>query len=167
MALAYAGAATRGSVQMTGEGRAQVEHALTMVDDGDNKLRCRLLTAVGRRGTPGADWTELIVAVREAVAMARRLGEAQLEGDALTALLFLLGGPQNTEERIHVATETARLAEACGDKKLRIASLDAMVTNSLEFGDIEAADEGIAQVVQLAEEIREVFFLGTSRSGRR
>jgi len=160
MALAYANAATRSSVQMTGEGRAQVEHALMVVDEGDNVLRCRLLTALARRDTPGTDWVESIAALREAIAMAKRLDEAQLEGDALNALLFPLQGPQNTEERIQVATEVARLAEQCGDKRMQIGSLDAIVGNSLELGDIEATDDAIAKVVQLAEEVRETFYLG-------
>jgi eukaryotic-like serine/threonine-protein kinase len=158
MALTYAIAANRGSVQMTGEGKAQIEHALTIVDDGDNRLRCRLLTM--QRVTPGTDWTASIAAVREAVTMAQRLGEAQLEGQALTTLLFLLQGPQNTEERALIAAEAARLAEQSGDKRLQIQALDAIVTNSLELGDIEAADNAIATVVRLAEEIRETFFLG-------
>jgi predicted ATPase/class 3 adenylate cyclase len=160
MALTYATAATRGSVQMTGEGTAQLEHALSIVDVGDNRLRCKLLTMVGRRITPSTDWTKPIAAAREAIAMAQRLGETQLEADAMTALLFLLSGPQNTEERALIATEAARLAEQCGDKRLQIQSLDAIVTNSLELGNIEAADDAIATVVQLAEEIRETFYLG-------
>ncbi len=160
MALTYANAATRGSVQMTGEGRTEVEHALAIVEEGDSGLRCRLLTALARRSTPGADWAEFIEAGRESAEMARRLGEPQMEGEALSALLFLLGGPQNTEERASIARDLARLAEQSGDKRLQIASLDAIVTNSLELGDIEEADEAIARVVQLAEEVREMFYLG-------
>lgn len=134
---------------------ALLEETQAALGDGDGALRAMVLARMAAE-LYFSDAKELRTELaRDAVDMARRVGDPAALAYAANARHGALWGPENAEERLEVATEIVQLAEAAGSDELALQGRARRVTDLLELGDIAAADAEIAVHAALAEQLRE------------
>jgi DNA-binding CsgD family transcriptional regulator/tetratricopeptide (TPR) repeat protein len=148
---------------------ALLEEALTLLDAGDSALRARVLARLSY-ALHHHDARERRAALsREAVEMARRMGDPATLADALNARHHALLGSERVWDRLAAATGIARLAEQAGDRELALQGHAWRVMDLLELGDGEALDEAIAAYTRLAAELRQPvhgYFVASYRAMR-
>ncbi|MCC7370357.1 MAG: AAA family ATPase [Chloroflexi bacterium] len=91
---------------------------------------------------------------RQAVGMARRLGEAQSLGAALDARWMAVWGPDGLSERTALAHEILQLARQTGQRDLELMGRGQRATSALESGDLLAFESEVALHGRLADELR-------------
>ncbi len=131
------------------------EEALAALGPGDSPQRAHLMgsLAVALYWSP-ADAARMHRLAQDALAMARRIGDPHLLASVLGTRHFTLWSPDALDERLALAEEELRVAEAAGD---RVAGFEAHyyhLTDMLELGDPEAAEADIAALERLAREMR-------------
>ncbi|MEE9284704.1 MAG: adenylate/guanylate cyclase domain-containing protein, partial [Dehalococcoidia bacterium] len=136
-----------------------LEEAFGALGDGDSPLRARVLSrlAVALYWTDSLERREQLS--REAVEMARRIGDAEALGYTLFRRVFAIWGPGNVEDQLAAATEIVEQAEALGDREMFLQGRFWRIFNLLDKGDISAADVEIEGFARLAEEMRQPFYL--------
>ena len=157
-ALGFAG--PWGTAGMTDESVVRLlEEALAVVGDGDGALRARLLARLAVELVwTGARERRLALSA-DAVAMARRLGDARALAFALYGRHWALLGPDRLEERLAVASELVEIAEQAGEKETALHGRTQRIQNLVELGDIAAVDEELARQARLAGELRQPLYL--------
>ena len=134
-----------------------LEEALDALDETESALRVRLRArlATALYYTPARDRMESLS--REAMAMARRLGDPGALAAALTARHWALLGPDGAEERRAIATELVQAGEASRNQTQAVQGHSWSVLDCLELGDLSAAEQAIAAVARLAGELRDPY----------
>jgi DNA-binding winged helix-turn-helix (wHTH) protein/tetratricopeptide (TPR) repeat protein len=132
-----------------------LEEALRMLGETESGLRVRILARLV--GTaPYSDSLETRQALsRQAVALAREIGERDTLLVALSARAWALLGPDHVEERLAVATELLELAQAGGDKAMVFFGHEIRMGVLLALGDIPATDREIDAAARLADDLRQ------------
>ncbi|HYI18930.1 MAG TPA: AAA family ATPase [Solirubrobacteraceae bacterium] len=152
-ALGHAGGTFEQYGKADAESVALLEEALERLPDGDSRLRSQVLArlSVLLYWGDAASWEQIIGAADTAVAIARRLGDADALGAALTAALFARWRPGRVEERLPLADELiaateerGALVEAAEARLWRISAL-------LEIGDVDRAEEDLARLAEIAD----------------
>jgi predicted ATPase/DNA-binding winged helix-turn-helix (wHTH) protein len=133
---------------------ALLEEALRRLGPGDGPLRVRLASRLASALYFADPETRHIEVCREAVAMARRIGDRAALGAALFKLHFARLDPDGLAERALVAAELASLAAETGDVDLRARSLMTAVVDSLERGDRPGLDAALEAHAALADRLR-------------
>jgi DNA-binding SARP family transcriptional activator len=129
---------------------ALLQEALGALGDEDTPLRARLLARLALElYYAGAPQRRLALSA-EAVAIARRLGDPLTLATCLDARHYALWRPENVPERLAVAAELRRIAEAVGDPELELEGAGWTVVDLLELGDVAGADIQIAAASRLA-----------------
>jgi len=134
-----------------------LEEALRLLE-GDSALRVAVLARLcgAMRAEP---WRhdERAAIGEEAVASARRLGDAATIAYALEGRWAVLfdAVPENSEERLAVATEMAELGHESGEKERAWSGHLAQVVVLMERGDRPAADAELERVMELADALRQ------------
>ena len=128
--------------------------ALKAQPDGDSKARAALL---GRLSLALA-FTDAAPKAREelsaeAVAMARRLGDAPVLAAALAARCDAISGPDHAAERRAAATEIIKLARVGGDRTGEMLGRRLLVVALAEAGKWSAVDAEISSYARLAEQL--------------
>ena len=137
---------------------ALLEEALAAPGDEDSTLRVRLRACLAM-ALYWSDSPERRDALsRDAVAMARRLGDPATLAFALDMRLKAIWGPGGIEERLASGTEIVSLARTSGDRRLELEGHRWRVVSLLELGDVPAVDREIAAVVRIAEDMREPLY---------
>ena len=136
-----------------------LREVLTGLPSTDSPLRARplarLAIALGEQEDP-----ERRVAVsREAVEMARRLGDPATLGFTLSIHYLALWGADSIVERLAIADEIVQLAEKAGDRALEQQGHDWRITSLMELGEVEAADREIDLYTRRAHELRQPHYL--------
>ncbi len=137
---------------------ALLEEALAAPGDEDSTLRVRLRAclAMALYWSDGPERRDTLS--RDAVAMARRMGDPATLAFALDMRLKAIWGPGGIEERLASGTEIVSLARASGDRRLELEGHRWRVVSLLELGDVPAVDREIAAVVRIAEDMREPLY---------
>jgi tetratricopeptide (TPR) repeat protein len=137
---------------------ALLEEALAALGDGDSPLRARVLAclAMALYWSDGPERRDALS--RDAVAMARRLGDTAALAFALDFRLKALWGPGGVDERLATAGEILGLAQKSRDRRLELEARRWNVVSLLELGDVVAADREIAAVTHIADELRDPLF---------
>ena len=131
-----------------------LREALEALPATDPPLRARLLARLSLELT-FSDETEPAGPVsREAVELARRLGDTDSLSGALRARWMTVWGPDGLEERSAIAEELLRLGRAAGDRELELAGRCRRATSSLQSGDARTVAADISACAGLAEELR-------------
>jgi tetratricopeptide (TPR) repeat protein len=131
---------------------ALLERALDAVGASDDALRARLLARLASALQPSPTPEVPIARARDAIALARRLG------DPATLLAVLAGARaafrvlDDLDERIALDAETIALAEARGDLTVAQQAHRRQSLNQLERGDLAAADLHDAHYRRLCEQ---------------
>lgn len=152
---------------------ALLEEALATVGDAHPLLRARLL---GRLvGTPPyANSMETRDRMSlEALALARREGDAGALRDALSARLWACLGPDRIDDRLAVSRELLAQSERQQSKPMALLGYEGLIGAHLLRGEVAAADRAIDAYFRLAEELREpalrffgLFFRGSRAHAR-
>lgn len=146
-----------------------LEEALHALGEQDSLLRARCLARLAAE-LYWTDQAERRVRLgREAVEMARRLGDVPTELVALYSLQWALLAPDTLEERLVAAQEILELASRVGDNEMRYWGHQFRFTTLAELGDFDGVDEGIEACGRLADELRMPLYrwqVGTWRAGR-
>jgi tetratricopeptide (TPR) repeat protein len=122
---------------------------------GDDPLRVRLLArlAGALRDRPVPQRRESLS--REAVEIARRLGDRATLAHALEGTYAALSWPRDTETWLAMARELTELADEAGDKEQACSGHLHAWGALMVRGDIAAADEELALTAALAHELRQ------------
>jgi tetratricopeptide (TPR) repeat protein len=120
----------------------------------DSPLQARLLARLSLELTFSEEREFVGPISREAVELARRLGDVASLGGALRARWMAVWGPDGLEERSALAEETLRLARVTGDQEMELAGRCRRVTSSLQSGDIRVVEADIVACARLADELR-------------
>ena len=148
-ALGYAGRWSQlGRVEEDVAGRLQ--EALGALGAEDSPLRARLLARLALELYYAGDPGRRLALSEEAVALARRLGDPLTLATCLDARHYALWRPETVQERLEVAAELRRIAEAVGDHELELEGAGWTVVDLLELGDVAGADIQIAAASRLA-----------------
>jgi DNA-binding SARP family transcriptional activator len=134
-----------------------LERALGAISPDDSPLRVRLL---GRMGAgPLRDSTfdpeRRQRATSEALAAARRLGDASTLAYALTAYIGAHHSPDFTPRQVELSGELMAVAAEVGDPELGIEAREHKAWALLELGDMEGVIASRDEMRELAEELRQ------------
>lgn len=146
------GRVDEGLVALLGEAREAL-------GEEDGPLLARVL---GRQATElyFSDRTEERVALGEqAVAMARRIGDRATLASTLSARFLTLWGPENSVQRLQIASDVVALGEEVRDRELVLRGHVWRIVSLMELGDWVGADIELAVHARLAEELRDPLHL--------
>jgi len=138
---------------------AVLYQALDGLDEGDTPLRVALTAGLARALPVGR---EAIGLARTAIAMARRLDDAESVLFALGAGILATWGPDNTDERFGDTCEVIATAHELGWAELGVEARTWRAACAEELGDVAAADADLAVVRHWAQATRQPFFRGVS-----
>jgi DNA-binding SARP family transcriptional activator/tetratricopeptide (TPR) repeat protein len=134
---------------------ALLRDALAGLSPHDSPLRVRLLArlAGALRDEPSLETRAALSA--EAVEMARRLDDPATLAYALDGRSAAILGPANPEERLAIANEIVRLADAVDDRERAVQGRQYRLLALMELGDLERVDVEVAALTVIAEELRQ------------
>jgi tetratricopeptide (TPR) repeat protein len=138
---------------------AMLEEALAALGEEDSPLRARLLARLSLELYYAGQPERRMALSEEAVALARRIGDPATLASALDARHYVLWRPENVDERLEVAAELRRIAEAAGDRELELEGAGWTVVDLLELGDVEGADVQIEAAAALAAVVQQPLYL--------
>src|SRR5438552_1320569 len=137
---------------------ALLEEALSALDARDSALRARVMARLAM-GLYASGAPERCDALSEqAVAMARRVSDPATLAYALHARHAVLWGPRRLEERLAIATEIVRLAEAARDREQVARGRHFRLVGLLELGDVRAAFREMELQSKLADELHQPLY---------
>jgi DNA-binding CsgD family transcriptional regulator len=145
------------------------EEALMALGEGDSALKARVLGGLTRALAFTGAFAQGTVIGKQAVEMARRLGDSSTLTATLRTSLYARyarWGLDHNEERLATATEMVRLAEEAGDRSMALEAHLWRLFDLMELGDIPAVDQQLAIYTRLALDLRQPFQLYSDRSFR-
>ncbi len=131
-----------------------LEEALAALPSGDSLRRAALLARLGAALQPALKTNEPVVIAREAMAMARRLGDRQTLLQTMFTGLSAMMNVSDARECQALNHEVEQLATALDDRDRLIITHARLVVDHMEQGDLPPADARIAAFEKLAEELR-------------
>jgi tetratricopeptide (TPR) repeat protein len=150
-----------------------LQEALDTLGPDDSTLRVRVLARfsleLSFHDDPALRETLREFLSREALAMARRLGDTAALAIALRARWLAVWGPDGLDERSALAEEMLSLARQGGDRELELVGRARRIAGSLESGEIPAVATDIAAHTRLAVDLRMPYYEWTAttlRAGR-
>ena len=136
---------------------ALIEETLAAIDAKDSATRAALLGALTRAcyaaGSPARGKT----ALRESVAMARRVGDPKALVSALRARLYVRDPADDIDLRLAAAREMLQVAEGLGDREAQREANDLCFYDLMEKGEVETADHYLRRSGELGQAIRQPF----------
>ena len=139
-----------------------LQEALQALPPADSPLRARLLGRLAAATYWNAPREQREALSRDAVEMARRIGDHAVLAASLSSRRYALWSPENIEERLAGAAEILDLAEEVGDQERVLQAHRWLLTDFLERGDLAAANTGIDAHTRLADELRQKIYIGYS-----
>jgi predicted ATPase/DNA-binding CsgD family transcriptional regulator len=136
-----------------------LEEALESLGEGDSTLKARVLGSLTRAIAYTGALDQAAVVERQAVEMARRLGDMATLAAALKAPFYALWELQHIEARRATVTELIKLANKIGDKDLLVQAHTWRLFDLMALGDMQAVADQLDVSSQLAEELRQPFYL--------
>ncbi|MGH7818217.1 MAG: ATP-binding protein, partial [Candidatus Binatia bacterium] len=131
-----------------------LERALASIGTEDSILRARLLARLGRKLLFSNDYQRRQAVCREAVDLARRLGDPATLAYALVQRHQVqVGSDAPLSERLSGSEEIVRLAKELGDTILLARGYMARLADLLESGEIATFESELERYAQLAQRI--------------
>ncbi len=137
--------------------------ALEGLGDAAPALRARLLA---RHAVVAEDAQDRQARSDQAVEAARRLGDAGLLAEVLSARLYVQWAPETAAERLATSTEIIELAVRTGDVRRELDGRMWRLIALLEFGRVAEAEAELDRYERLAERLDQPEFLFFARSRR-
>lgn len=145
---------------------AMLQEALAVLGDDDVILRARTLARLSLELAFSGNAGLQDSSSREALQLARRSDDAVSLSLALRARWMAGWGPEGLDERLALEREMLLLASRTGDVQIELIGRARQVTSSLEAGDIDGAEAGVAQYVRLAGQVQMPFHAWTAATMR-
>ncbi|MGH2991025.1 MAG: adenylate/guanylate cyclase domain-containing protein, partial [Solirubrobacterales bacterium] len=135
---------------------ALLEESLAAIPDGDSALRVELLGGLAQELYWRDPQGESAPLHREAVTIARRVGDSRALASALARQTFVISAtPEAARERLASSEELLELAEQAGDRELAVRGRAYRLVALLDLGDAEGADRELDAYARLAGELRQ------------
>jgi tetratricopeptide (TPR) repeat protein len=128
---------------------ALIEDALAIIGDAETTERAILMGRLGVDLYWSQRRPEAIELARQAVELARRLGDSNTLLTTLAYRDWMLWGPENLEQRLAVSSEIIRLAEKT-NRMVLLRAREARLSAMLEIGEIHEVDAEIAAIENIA-----------------
>jgi eukaryotic-like serine/threonine-protein kinase len=128
--------------------------ALQELGEADSALRAKTLGSMSRAVLFIGVQEQAMEYARQAVEVARRVGDPEVLAFTLGCTLYAPWRPDETEEKLACATEMVQLAEAVGDSEIVIEAHSRRLVCLLELGDIQAIDAEIEARVRVDAELQ-------------
>jgi predicted ATPase/DNA-binding SARP family transcriptional activator len=132
-----------------------LEEALAALGGDDSELRVRVLARLAGALRDQVDRGPRARLSEKAVEMARRIGDTATLAYALDGRCMATFWPENTEDRIALATEFMELADEIGDRERATAACYYRMMFQLELGDISVVEAGLDAYQLRASELRQ------------
>ena len=136
------------------EQTALLDAALMLLPEGDSAVKAAALARVALGRAHGQMDTVSRRTTREAIEMARRIGDARTEASAIAAWCDTASGPEFVTERRDEARRMLGIAERCGEPTVALLARRLLVMALLEAGDFPVADEHIFAYARAADRLR-------------
>lgn len=134
---------------------ALLEEALRGLPPGDSAERARLLARLASALQPVADPEGPMAVARDAIAMARRVGEPRVVLDVLYAAAAALTNFADPDERCALELEVVELATAHREPTILLRSHYRLVLDCLAVGDVAGARAHYRSYAKLAGDMRQ------------
>jgi hypothetical protein len=131
-----------------------LDEALVRLGDTEPGLRSRVLGELANRLSFTPPGERRHQAAREAVELARDLGDAELLARALLNWHDACSGPHNLEDRVSATDEVVSLCEGLGEFELAAGGRQRRLIALLEAGDLRAFDRELGVLAGSANEYR-------------
>jgi tetratricopeptide (TPR) repeat protein len=131
-----------------------LDEALHALGDGDSPRRARLLGRLGMAVVFSDQYDRADGLSREAVAIARRLGDPVTLAFALGERCHAIWGPDNPEERLELTGEILELARQAGKPRREMWARLWRLVALLELVRVEEADRELDRFAELAGGLR-------------
>jgi tetratricopeptide (TPR) repeat protein len=135
-----------------------LEDALVAIGTDDSSRRAQVLARLSVALSFMAAEERRFELSREAVEMARRLGDQATLGYALAAHCDTISGPEWSEARRDAANEVVALGVSLRDRRLELLGRRLLIVALLELGDIGGVDDEIRMFASAAEALREPLY---------
>lgn len=132
-----------------------LEEALSALPEGDSRIRARLMARLGGALRDQRSREEQDRLSREAVEVARRIGEPATLSYALEGRFAATWWPENPQERLAVANEIVRVAREADDGERLVGGLDWQSIALMELGDVAGVDAALEAEAPIVEELRQ------------
>jgi tetratricopeptide (TPR) repeat protein len=134
-----------------------LERALAALGTADSTERVALLTRLAAGPLRDASYPprRRRSLSKEALEMARRLGDPRTVADALSGYLAAHENPDHTHAQVAVATELVRVATEAGDLERAVEGHEQRAVALLELADVQGAKADFAAMARLAGELRQ------------
>jgi len=129
-----------------------LENALRLVGSEDSAIRARLLASLASELQFANDARRHELG-REALDVARRLGDQVTLAHILAATWFATWDPDTFAERMGLAAELTELAQRLGDRMLEYHAGAATFLTATQNGDMASADAGLDACTRAAEQL--------------
>jgi len=131
-----------------------LEESLEALPAGDSALRARLLARLAAALQPSPNSAEPVALAREAIAIARRLGDQETLLETLYAAVSALMDVVDPAEPRALNLEIAVLAQARGDRERMLRTHLRLTISHLGVGDLKACDAQLAAFEEAAAALR-------------
>jgi tetratricopeptide (TPR) repeat protein len=138
---------------------ALLREAREWLGEQDGRLLARILGRLASELYFSDRTGERIELGAQAVAMARRLGDTRTLASTLSARFITLWGPENSDERLQIASDVVALGEEARDRELILRGHAWRAVSLMELGDWVSADMELALHARLAAEHRDPLHL--------
>lgn len=122
--------------------------------EGDSALRCRVLVSLANELYSLAPIEERTALVDEAVAMAERIGDEELQLYVHAYSFVPIWTPETGWRRVQLAEETVRRARALGNEAALVVGLSCLAGVQCELGLVDGMRANLAEARELAERLR-------------
>jgi DNA-binding CsgD family transcriptional regulator len=133
-----------------------LEEASRTLRADDSQLRVKLLAGLSRAHAFLGDYSQSAVAERDAIAMARRLGD-RLGLATVLMRSYWSHAQSSLGDTLEMLTEAVALAEELGESDLQAEAMEWRVAGLISLGDLTGAASELAAVQALAARVRQPF----------
>jgi predicted ATPase/DNA-binding NarL/FixJ family response regulator len=135
-----------------------LREALAGLAEGDSVLRARVLASLTRALVFSGQLDEAMEVHRQALPMARRLGDPATIAAALRSVATARWLPQQFAARVSNTLEAEHYAEVIGDRERVLEAASWRLFDLMELGDLHARAKEFEAYVKLAAEVRQPFY---------
>lgn len=139
-----------------------LDEALALMAPADDPLRAEVMARLASARQPESDPEQPIALAREAIAMARRVGDADVELRVLHSAMGALVDFAPAAERAALNAEVAQLAARAGDRPRGLRALMRLAFDSLELVDLRGFERAVGEYQSLASEVGQPRFEGVA-----
>jgi len=135
-----------------------LREALAGLADGDSVLRARVLASLTRALVFSGKLDEAMTLHREALPMARRVGDPGTIAAVLRSVATARWLPQQFAARVRNTLEAEHYAQEVGDRERVLEAASWRLFDLMELGDLNARAQEFASYTRLADEVRQPFY---------